>query len=176
MKPQARTGDAMRTLALVMGAVAAMSFAARNANAFAVDWTPLKPTEDHTYNLSSGFSTDTIAFKVKTASDITFSGFTTGDTFSDAVSSLDKGNKILQSFNLDAASGGTSYTVFLAPGSYSFYFDAEATGKNRTLTIDATITPVPEPQTCAMLAAGLALLGWVRLGRGRAPVWATAGV
>ncbi len=142
MQRRAHTGDTMRTLAVAVGAVAALSFAARNANAFAVDWAPLKPTEDHTYDLSKGYSTDTIAFTVKTASDITFSGFTTGDTFSDAVSSLDKGNKILDSFNLDATSGGTSYTVFLAPGSYSFYFDTEATGKDRTLTLDATITPV----------------------------------
>jgi hypothetical protein len=156
----------MRTLALVVGAVAAMSLATRNAHAFAVDWAPLKPTEDHTYHLSKGYSVDTIAFTVKTPSDITFSGFTTGDTFSDAVGSLLKGNKILDSFNLDSTSSGTDYTVYLKPGSYSFFFDAEATGKDRTLSLDATVTPVPEPQTWALLVAGLGAMGW--LGRGRA--------
>ncbi len=158
-------------VASVAGAVASLMLMAANANAFVVEWGKAKPTEDHTYNLTSGFSVDTIAFKVTTASDITFSGFTTGATFSGALGALMHGNTILTPFDLGPTSGSTTYTDYLAPGNYSFYFDALAIGRGRSLTLDATITPVPEPQTWALMAAGLGVLGlwssWVGGSRGR---------
>jgi hypothetical protein len=140
--------------------LAALLLAASQANAFNDNWGIPTPTENQTYALNSGFDFNTISFTLPTVSDISFSGFTSGSIFSGALGALESGSTILTPFLFSPTSGATTFTDNnLAAGSYTFFILTEALGTGRSLTLDAVITAVPEPQTAVLMLAGLALIG-----------------
>lgn len=70
--------------------------------------------------------------------------------------------KISADFAFDGMSGSTTNSVMLNTGKYFYQVTGEATGFAGGLyLLTSTIVPVPEPETYAMLLAGLGALGFL---------------
>ena len=66
------------------------------------------------------------------------------------------------SFALSGVTGSTTNTVLLSPGKYFYEVKGTATGFAGGLyLLTSTTVPVPEPETYAMLLAGLGALGFL---------------
>ncbi len=62
----------------------------------------------------------------------------------------------------NGSSGNTTNAVLLAPGKYYYQIEGAGTGTfGGAYSLTSTTTPVPEPETYAMLLAGLGAIGFL---------------
>jgi len=150
-------------------AAAALSALAVGAQADTIDWGTHGDLEVAAVAHNPGSFTDMITFSVPSLSDITS---TTVANNLLSVLNLDNGTVTLfreagesdvelGSYNFDGTTGSTWHTmVGLTAGDYYYQITGDATGHHGAFySITSTVTPVPEPETYAMLLAGLGVVG-----------------
>lgn len=70
--------------------------------------------------------------------------------------------KPLSSFTFDSTNVGYSFDFKnLAAGSYTLRFNINGNATARAFDLTSTITPVPEPESFALMAVGLGILGLI---------------
>jgi PEP-CTERM motif len=107
---------------------------------------------------------DSYAFTLGGAFDVTTTFAASGIVGSVGLYKAD--NTLIDSWGVGAPSFSASDTNSLTAGSY-YYLVAAFKPGSYTLTSTAVATPVPEPETYAMLAAGLGIVGFVASRRRR---------
>lgn len=70
--------------------------------------------------------------------------------------------KLTADFSFDGQSGNGYHSVALNPGSYYYMVSGNGNGSlGGSYMLTSTIAPVPEPESAAMLLAGLGMLGFL---------------
>jgi hypothetical protein len=155
----------LKKLSLALGSVVLA------ASAQAADWGTHDPLE-WSANLVSGGFTDFYTFTLGSSSSLASTvvannnpGHIIGGQYAllsygtDGVKgTADDGTLGLWSF--DGTTGSTSHTVSAGPGSY-YYAVFGLTAGPAVYSITSAVSPVPEPETYAMLLAGLGAMGFV---------------
>jgi hypothetical protein len=147
------------TIKKVSGALAALLLAAgAHASCFNVG-------TDYTCALNFGLTTDTIPVTLTGTSDLSFSGSTTS-FFAAALGELTKGASTIAPFAFYETTAGNVTTLdHLSAGTYDFKIFGASFVPGAKLNLSYSISAIPEPQTYAMLLAGLAMMGAVFMRR-----------
>lgn len=131
-------------------------------------------TDHYSFNLANistvlfGYTSNNLlaSSKLYLQNDVSPTGPSLGDT-----AAADVTSPIQSSFVAISNNNPSSWSFSsLAAGSYYLLVDSRIQGKNETGTFtltEATITPVPEPETYAMLLAGFGLVGFMSYRRQR---------
>jgi len=151
-------------------AVAAASVLALSANATTTDWGEHGDLELAAALVDPGAFEDMITFTIPGTSDI--SSTTVANNLlsvlnlEDGMVSLymeggDAEDTLMGQYSFDGTTGSTWHTTAgLTAGSYYYAITGNATGSQGGFySITSTVTPVPEPETYAMLLAGLGVVG-----------------
>jgi len=154
---------------------------AASASATAISWGPHDaPAESNLAYVSSGSFSDVYSFSLASAEQTTSSVVSlnllsiyaiTGGNYSlfmdTGAAGPDAGDALEGSWSFDGTTGSTSHTVNLAAGNYYYVVTGMASGtgdgaRNAGIyNIASTITPVPEPESYALMLAGLAVMGGI---------------
>ena len=150
-------------------AAAAISALALSANAATTDWGVHADLELAAALVDPGAFSDMITFSIPGTSDI--SSTTVANNLLSLLN-IDGGSvslyreagdadTLLGSYSFDGTTGSTWHTTMgLTAGSYYYQITGNATGSHGGFySITSTVTPVPEPETYAMLLAGLGVVG-----------------
>ncbi|MED5620134.1 FxDxF family PEP-CTERM protein [Ideonella sp. BN130291] len=150
-------------------AAAAISALALSANAATTDWGAHADLELAAALVDPGAFSDTITFSIPGTSDI--SSTTVANNLL-SLANITGGmvslyreagatDALLGSYSFDGTTGSTWHTTTgLTAGSYYYQITGNATGTHGGFySITSTVTPVPEPETYAMLLAGLGVVG-----------------
>lgn len=151
----------MKRSALVLASVLALAGA--SAQAFTASWDSTDPLYlTQSYSLKNSVFSDTITFSLASLADVEVSGISnnfgsfgiTGGTIELFTSAGSKVGGI-------SFASGTTFDSLLA-GDYKFVISGTATGKlGGSYIVNAAVTPVPEPETYALLLGGLGVIGFV---------------
>ena len=161
-----------------LAAASAALFAALSANAGDVDWGTHPTSPVLTGNLVSGNFLDTFSFSLAAAADVTSSVLSFGNTLG--------GNYSVWSFGTDGMFGtaddaqlglwglsalpgpAATHTLALDAGSYYYAVGGRALAGGAAYALSSTaVAAVPEPETYALLGAGLGIVGFVASRRRR---------
>jgi len=147
-------------------AAAAISVLALGANATTVDWGVHGDLEVAAILDDPGVIDDIINFSIPGTSNLTSTTvannlMTVLNIDSGMVSLFDSSSTLLGSYSFDGTTGSTWHTITnLSPGDYYYEITGMATGSSGGFySISSTISPVPEPETYALLLAGLGVVG-----------------
>ncbi|MFN6995089.1 MAG: FxDxF family PEP-CTERM protein [Aquincola tertiaricarbonis] len=153
----------MKRSAIVIASVLALA----GASAHAVDytWNTSTPLNLPQYYALQGMTfTDTISFSLTGVSDVEVGAVANiFGSFGISGGSLTfyKGNTVLDSF---ALTGATDFIAApsLGVGDYSFVVSGTVSGKSGgSYLLNAAVTPVPEPETYALMLAGLGAVAFI---------------
>jgi hypothetical protein len=145
-------------LALVLAAIAG------SAQAFTGNLGANPPDGPYSYALPKGQSTDTIKFSLTTAADFDFKLFSTNTSGNYPTGFFDLFDSTSHTL-VDSGSYSSSVPSFtsldLSKGNYYFSINDFATKPvvKPFLNLDLNVSAIPEPQTYAMMLAGLAVVG-----------------
>ena len=150
-------------------AAAAISALALGANATTTDWGGHADLEVAAALVDPGAFSDMITFTIPGTSDI---ASTTVANNLLSMLNIDNGmvslymemgatDMLMGQYSFDGTTGSTWHTMAgLTSGSYYYQITGDANGsKGGFYSISSTVTPVPEPETYAMLLAGLGVVG-----------------
>ena len=165
----------------------ALLAAAASASAATYTWGAHDPSaESNLSYVPSGSFSDVYSFSLGTA-ELTSSSVVslnlasvytiTGGSYSlmmdTGAAGPDAGDAVMGSWSFDGTTGSTNHTVSLGAGSYYYLVTGMATGSGDAsqnagiYSIASTIVPVPEPESYALLLAGLAAVGAICARRGK---------
>ncbi|MEW6705948.1 MAG: FxDxF family PEP-CTERM protein [Pseudomonadota bacterium] len=149
-------------------AAAALAAVAVGANADTIDWGSHGDLEVAAVAHDPGAFSDMITFSIPGLSDITsttvannlLSVLNLADGMVSLYREAGETDTLLGSYNFDGTTGSTWHTMTgLTAGDYYYQITGNATGSHGAFySITSTVTPVPEPETYAMLLAGLGVV------------------
>ena len=150
-------------------AAAALSALACGAQATTIDWGVHGDLEVAAVLTDPGAFSDIINFSIPGTSDIASTtvanNLMTVLNLNDGMVSLyqEAGavDNLVGSYSFDGTTGSTWHSMLnLTAGDYYYQITGTATGSQGGFySISSTVTPVPEPETYAMLLAGLGIVG-----------------
>ena len=150
----------MKRSAIVIASVLALAGA--SAHALEYTWSDLSEAldVDQRYSLKGTIFSDTYSFTLTGLSDLTV---TIGSTnVSNATFSFYKGSTLLDQ---PVSFSGTTLSLpiysSLGAGDYSFVVSGVVAAKPGSYTVDASVAAVPEPETYALMLAGLGAVGFM---------------
>jgi hypothetical protein len=159
----------MKLKLLAAAALTAMAVGVAYADDVTTNWGVHGDLEVAAVTHDPGSFTDTISFSIPGTSNI--SSTTVANNLL-TVLNLQGGSvslfreagatdTLLGQYNFDGTTGSTWHTVSgLTAGDYYYQITGNATGsKGAFYSITSSVTPVPEPETYAMLLAGLGVVG-----------------
>lgn len=134
---------------------------ALSSQAATIDWGEHGLLESELALTSGGVMFDTYAFTLASASTVASSVSSLGN-LAPATYGLWNADNTPTAFSWNFNGAPTVHTVNLAAGSYYYSVFANATGTAAySINSAATVTAVPEPETYALLLAGLGVIGFV---------------
>jgi hypothetical protein len=143
-------------------AASLVAFASLGAQAATTNWGSHDLLESALGGTSGGVIYDTYAFTLGTASTVASSVSTFGSPIAPANYSIWNADNTATPFSWNFGGAPTVHTVNLAAGSYYYAVFGVAPGfAAYSINSAAVATPVPEPETYAMLLAGLGIVGFV---------------
>jgi hypothetical protein len=150
-------------------AAAAISVLALNANATTTDWGVHSDLEVAAALVDPGAFEDMINFSIPGTSDIAsttvannlLSVLNLADGMVSLYMEAGDTDTLLGQYSFDGTTGSTWHsTSGLVAGDYYYLITGNATGSQGGFySITSAVTPVPEPETYAMLLAGLGVVG-----------------
>ena len=153
----------------LLAVAAAASALAVGAHATTTDWGEHGDLEVAAALVDPGAFEDMITFTIPGTSDISSTtvanNLLTVLNLEDGMVSLymeaGDADTLMGQYSFDGTTGSTWHTMTgLAAGSYYYQITGNATGSQGGFySITSTVTPVPEPETYAMLLAGLGVVG-----------------
>lgn len=149
----------MKRSAIVIASVLALAGA--SAQAFTDTWSDLSQAYDNSVSYGrNGLSfTDTVNFTLTGLSDVSVTVGSTG--LSNAVFSLYMGGSLLESTDITGKTVVVAPYTSLAAGAYSFVVSGTVNSKPGVYNLNANVAAVPEPETYALMLAGLGAVGFV---------------
>ena len=149
----------MKRSAIVIASVLALSGV--SAHAITDTWTDLSQAYENevSYGRNGVPFSDTVNFTLTGLSSLNVTVGSTGS--SNATFSLYQGTSLLESFNIANKTLVLPTYTSLAAGDYSFVLAGTVTAKPGTYSINATVAAVPEPETYALMLAGLGAVGFM---------------
>jgi hypothetical protein len=155
----------MKLKLLAAAALCALAVGA-NANDETISWGNLGDLQVAAVLHDPGSFTDTINFSIPSLSSVSSTTvannlMTVLNLQGGMVELFNSSNTSMGSYSFDGTTGSTWHTMTgLTAGDYHFTITGNATGsKGAFYSISATAVPVPEPETYAMLLAGLGVVG-----------------
>ena len=153
----------MKRSAIVIASVLALAGA--SAQAFAYNWDLSEPLDvQQSYKLKGTSFSDTITFTLPGLSDLevgAVSNIFGSFGISNGSVSVYKGATLLDSFAVTGTTNSAMYSS-LGAGAYSFVVAGTVSGKSGgNYTLNAAVTPVPEPETYALMLAGLGAVAFI---------------
>ncbi len=150
----------MKLKSIVAASIVALTTLSSHA-ATTTDWGTHDLLESSLALSAGGLVFDTYAFTLSAASTVA-SSITSIGTLAPATYSLWNADNTPTAFSWNFGGAPTVHTVNLAAGSYYYSVFANATGAAAySINSAATVTAVPEPETYALLLAGLGVIGFV---------------
>jgi hypothetical protein len=154
-------------------AAAIATAAAFGAHATTTDWGIHGPLEVVATQVGAGSFSDLVWFSIPTPSDLSSTTVANNLTLgSTQVLNINGGqvslykeagatDTLLASYSFDGTTGSTSHTVAdLGAGQYYYQITGTASGNyGGFYSLTSTVSPVPEPETYALLLAGLGVVG-----------------
>jgi len=149
------------------------------ASAATTDWALHDAAESQLNYVPNGAFFDTYSFSLNSAQSVTSSVVSlnlpgiysiVGSNYmlwqDNGPAGMDGSDTMLAGWSFDGSTGSTFHTVDLAAGSYFYTVTGVASGgdplQNAGIySIASTVVPVPEPESYALLLAGLGLVGFV---------------
>jgi len=159
----------MKNAALAL--TSALAFVAGSANAVTYNLGSNPPDGTSNFALAKGTSTDTIKFSLSSATDFDFKLFSSYSSGGPVIGYFDLFDSTTKSL-VDSGSYSNFVPAFtdldLSKGNYYFSINDFATKPvtSPVLHLELSVSAVPEPQTYAIMLAGLAFFG-VAFGRQR---------
>ncbi|URI10332.1 FxDxF family PEP-CTERM protein [Aquincola tertiaricarbonis] len=149
----------MKRSAIVIASVLALAGA--SAQAFTDTWSDLSQAYDNSVSYGrNGLSfTDTVNFTLTGLSDVSVTVGSTG--LSNAVFSLYMGGSLLESTDITGKTVVVAPYTSLAAGAYSFVVSGTVNSKPGVYNLNANVAAVPEPETYALMLAGLGAVGFM---------------
>lgn len=149
----------MKRSAIVIASVLALAGA--SAQAFTDTWSDLSQAYDNSVSYGrNGLSfTDTVNFTLTGLSDVSVTVGSTG--LSNAVFSLYMGGSLLESTDITGKTVVVAPYTSLAAGAYSFVVSGTVNSKPGVYNLNASVAAVPEPETYALMLAGLGAVGFM---------------
>lgn len=149
----------MKRSAIVIASVLALAGA--SAQAFTDTWSDLSQAYENSVSYGrNGLSfTDTVNFTLTGLSDVSVTVGSTG--LSNAVFSLYMGGSLLESTDITGKTVVVAPYTSLAAGAYSFVVSGTVNSKPGVYNLNASVAAVPEPETYALMLAGLGAVGFM---------------
>ncbi|WP_348753168.1 FxDxF family PEP-CTERM protein [uncultured Aquincola sp.] len=149
----------MKRSAIVIASVLAL--AGVSAHAVEYTWTDLSEALEvnQPYNLKGSTFNDKYSFSLTGLSSLNVTVGSTGS--SNATFSLYQGTSLLESFSIANKTLVLPPYTSLAAGDYSLVVAGTVTTKPANYTLNATVAAVPEPETYALMLAGLGAVGFM---------------
>jgi hypothetical protein len=156
----------MKLKSIVAASIVALT--TLSSHAAATDWGTHDLLESSLALSPGGAVFDTYAFTLSAASTVA-SSITSMGNLAPATYSLWNADNTPTAFSWNVGGAPAVHSVNLAAGSYYYSVFATATGAAAySINSAATVTAVPEPETYALLLAGLGVIGFVAKRRNKA--------